>query len=1079
MWLLLLFFPFVIFAQTGIKGVVKDKTGLPIAGATVTIKGTKLGATTDFDGNFSMNLPSSPATIVVKNTGYQNKTIEVKSGGNYNIILEESENVLATVNIGYSKKAAKDLTGSIASIKMDETKAIETPNIESILQGQTAGVNVTKGNGPGDAASVNIRGVGSLTGSTQPLYVIDGIVMDTATESISDPLFGSSSTGQNGLVGVDPADIVDIQVLKDASATAIYGSLGANGVIIITTKQGKKGGLKVSYNTSATVGESVGLYKMLSTEDYVKLQNQKHIKFGDGSQYFYEPDGKIREYRSAEDDNAYYSPVDWADKFYRNTDLIKHKLSLSGGTNKFKYLISGSYEKNNGIIKNVFSEDYNATAKLRYEPSKKLQFGLTTGYYNSLSGRTAVSNNQAGPTRSIYKNITIGAPLQADLSNLEFTRSLQDYELGPTGFVQDYDDIFTDHRYIGAFDVRYNIQKNIRYNGKIGVDYRDSDRLRWDGLGIQVGYENNGRAGYSYMDRLSYNIDNTVDFLKLMKGKHDLDVTAGIVYNYTNNQKISYAAEQFNATGIANRGKDFLKNIYNYGRPEFGGQILYSYPFDESAAEAILSGLTRVNYSFLKKYLFTGTMRADGSSKFLGKNKWGYFPSASLAWKVNEESFLKSVSEIDLLKVRLGYGASGNQRIQPNRIFQTYNYNNAGYSNGDGIINAALQYQNIPNPNLKWETITQLNTGLDLTMWGGKMNFTADAYIKESKDLLNDLRVGGSAGVSKYLINRGSLTNRGLEFSLNGDVIKNKKWNLNLYGNIAFNKTKIGDLGLEKSQFGEDANGNPIEYRAYLGSDISLTGNTTYPVNLFAEGMEVGLFYGFQTDGIVKPYTEVGGVLVDNADPSKTYAKVNGLDPEVGIYNYVDQNKDGLIDDNDKRIIGNPNPDFTYGFGSKLSYKDLSLSMNFNGTHGFDIFNANYLFETNSYQYDVTNIRQSAYDNMYDEVTNPNGTSPGLLTAAVGKKQIESAPAVDKFVSDGSFLRLQSVVINYNVPVKKMKGIDALNVSVSGNNLLLFTKYEGYDPELSAFRFDGGVMGVDISSAPRQRTYTIGVGVTF
>ncbi|HIC30831.1 MAG TPA: SusC/RagA family TonB-linked outer membrane protein, partial [Flavobacteriaceae bacterium] len=471
--------------------------------------------------------------------------------------------------------------------------------------------------------------------------------------------------------------------------------------------------------------------------------------------------------------------------------------------------------------------------------------------------------------------------------------------------------------------------------------------------------------------------------------------------------------------------------------------------------ESLLSYLARVNYTLKNKYLFTATFRADGSSKFSEGNKWGYFPAFAFAWKINKERFLRKSTTISEAKLRLGWGLTGNQAIKPYSTITQFNLTQSPYSDADGNAQSALIPVNLSNPNLTWETTSQYNAGLDYGFFNDRITGVVDVYYKEIKDLLLRAQAPPSVGYEEYVVNRGNITNQGLEFSINADIINNDKFKWNVYGNIAFNKNKVGDIGYEPDTFGTQT------YSAYIGTQVSGGNFFKVPANIFIEGEEPALFYGYATNGIISNDSQLANA------PS-----FNGNAPQLGDVLLVDQNNDGVIDDADLTIIGNPNPDFNYGFGTSFEYKNFSLSAFFNGVYGNDIANGNLLREAYA-DNGSTNVRTEAYFNAWSP-ENPNGTYP-----RVGYDLADETGFTDRIVEDGSFLRLANVTLGYNIPLNEKAFFNNANVSISGQNLLLFTNYSGYDPEVNSYSYDPGRVGIDFNSFPNQRSFAVSLNLTF
>ena len=1049
------------YAQTALKGIVMDDTNYPIPGATIIIKGTSIGVTSDFDGNFSIDIPSANSTIVISYLGYESEEVIITNQDTITVILSEgSQQLEEVIIIGYGSSTKSDVTAAITTVNLDNDKKAGVVSVESILKG-TSGINVLSNGEPGAAVSINIRGTSSLSGSNQPLYVIDGIVMDSSQEFLTDPT-NFQSTSKSGIGGVAPEDIASMQVLKDASATAIYGSLGANGVILITTKTGKVGAPKFRFSTSTTIGEAETPYNMLNTEEYVTLLNNKY-KADPNSlaapEYLYpegvnplqiRPDG-LYNFISRNDDNGdgdldligIYESKDWAN-YYRTTVSTNTRLNVSGGSEKTNYYASVGYLSNEGIISNVYLNKLDLNINLRHKINDKLDVGAKFSFTNSKNSLTGGSSSNAGEENAVYRHLNDAFPieLREDLAPL----GKESFRLSPRGWFDDYDNISKENRYLGNVSLKYRISRSLTYDLKIGGDLRIANLHIWQGIGTKSGSAREGRYAFSELDRFTYNIDQTVLFRPKKIGQHRYSLLAGVVYANTDSEKNYRRASNYTTESQLNRGRDFL-----------GASIIESTVFGISE-ERLLSFLGRGTYAYKDRYKVSGSLRYDGSSKFIGKNRFGLFPAISFAWEIHKESFLENNTIIDELKLRFGYGETGNQRVGDNLTAVNYRISPEGYA-ANGTLLQAFEKTNIPNTELTWETQKQFNAGIDLSLFENRMNLTVDAYDKNSDDLLNTLSIGGSSGDDVIVINKGSIKNSGIELALSGDIISTEIFNWNAYGSYSYNKVSIEKLGLEKSQFGSAG-----EFVGYYGRPIQVSNTNTVPTNVYLEGEAPGLFFGFETDGIITA-----------ADIASGYPTINGIPAQEGFYKLIDKNNDGNITNEDKIIIGDPNPDFIVSFGTGLEYRNWSLSASFYGVMGNDIYNANYLTENYSAENRYNNVRESYYQNAYSP-ENPTGTLPAIN---LQKSTLNEVGVLDVAVSDGSFLRLQNISLGYAIPINPKSKISGFKLFASMSNVFTWTNYNGVEPEISSLRFTPGVAGVDIATPPNQKTVTIGGSINF
>ena len=1058
----MLLFPISIVAQTTVKGKITDNQNNPLPGASVLIKGTTKGAMTDFDGLFSIDVPKTPSTLIISYLGFTSKEVVITNQNNITVVLESSsEQLEEIVIIGYGSSTKSDVTAAITTVKPNVDDKAGVAVAESILKG-VSGLNVLSNGEPGAAVSINIRGTSSLSGSNQPLYVIDGIVMDTAEEFLTDPTNFQNSS-KSGIGGVAPEDIESIQILKDASATAIYGSLGANGVILITTKSGKKGAPKFKYSSSATVGSAVIPYDLLNTEDYVNLMSEKYklnpnslagpeYQFPEGrSPFELREDGLYNFINRNDEDNdgnldliGVFEARDWR-SLYRNTFSTNNRLNVSGGTEKTTYYVSLGYMKNEGIVPSVFLERMDVNLNIKHTVNTKLQIGGKLAYTNSTNSIIGNSGANAQENRSIFGHINDEFPLEIR----ENIAPLEDegFRITPRGWIDEYDNISKENRLIGNVFAKYKITNSLTYDLKIGGDLRKGELDVWQGVGTQAGFLREGRYSFSELERFSYNIDQTILFSPKNIGNHRFTLLGGVVYASTDSENKYTRASNYSTEGQLNRGRDF-----------FGASIIET-PVINFGPQKLLSFLGRGTYAYKNRYKVSGSLRYDGSSKFVGKNRFGLFPAISFAWEMHKEKFLKKSKTIDQLKFRLGYGETGNQRVGSNLTAVNYRISPEGYATSGSLLQA-YEKTNIANEDLTWETQKQFNAGLDFVMFNDRLSITLDAYDKTSDDLLNTLSIGGSSGDDAIVINQGSISNKGIELALNGNVFETENFTWNLYGTYTKNKVEILNLGLEEAQFGAAG-----RFIGYFGRPIQVSSTNTVPTNVYLEGEAPGLIYGFESDGIIT-----------SDDINKGYPTINGDAPVEGFYKLIDKNGDGDINNEDKVIIGNPNPDFIVSFGTNVNYKNWSLSADFYGVYGNDIYNANYLTEVYSAENRYNNVRTSYLNNYYDPTTNPTGNLPALN---LQNATLNEVGIVDTAVQDGSYLRLQSVSLGYTVPLSKISKITGLKFFASAGNLFTWTNYNGFNPEISSLRFTPGVSGVDIASPPNQKTFTFGASINF
>lgn len=1033
--LILLLSPLAIFAQTTLIGKVTDNSNFPLPGASVIIKGTATGTATDIDGGFTIEISNTPTTLVVSYIGFITKEVVVNNEKSITVVLEEdSEQLDEVVVVGYGSVNRKDLTGAVTSVKPDEEIASQTQSIENLLKGRAAGVQVTQnGTDPTAPVSIKIRGTGSLTSSTEPLYVIDGIIVNSATEGSADPLQGNSFlANQGGLTGIDPNDIESFEVLKDASATAIYGSRGANGVILITTKKGKIGKAQFKFNSSTSIGEVVRNIDVLDGLEYANYLNDRAVVEGNAQKFIINSDGS---FAAVEDPDTILQPVDWADATYKSSVIEKYRISVSGGKEGSDYYVAAGYMKNKGVVPRAYSKSTDLSLNLNNQLTSKLKLGMKiAGTYteNSASKGTEILGST---NNSLVRQVISGAPILDYNEDNELDEDVID---DPTAWEVGYDDLSDEFRVLSSIKLDYKITDDLTYTLLTGMDKRQKERSLWYGSEIRRGAEVNGEAGLSTLNRFKYNVDNTLSYKKRFNKNHRINAVVGITYDELNTKSTTYRTTGFADESLRADGIHFGENITPLTLFKQG--------------ETYMSYLGRVNYTLKNKYIFTGTFRADGSSKFPEGKKWGYFPSFAAAWSIIDENFMENQKTFSNLKLRAGWGLTGNSNI-PNYRYLNLFTSSGLVSNSGGGAEVGLVPAYLPNENITWETTEQFNAGLDYALFDNRITGSIDVYYKDSKDLLLSVEIPTSTGFANYFANQGGIENKGIELTIFADIISNDNFTWDVYGNFSLNRNEIKSLGIPEASWGT------ITGSAFTGTKVS---NGTYfkvPANIFIQGQASGLFYGYETNGIVT--TENVGDA-----PSTSYGAA-----QPGDVFFVDQNDDGAINGDDLTLIGDPNPDFTYGFGTSFTYNDVSLSLAFDGVYGNNIANANLIRETLT-SGNNQNVRKEAYFDAYDEVTNPGGAMPRIgYDVNLG--------FTDRIVEDGSFLRLSAVVLGYKIPTSDNSFFNDASVFVSGQNLILWTDYSGYDPEVNSFAYDPGRVGLDWNAFPNKRTISLGVNLNF
>lgn len=1029
------------FAQNrNITGKVTDVTKQGIAGATLQIEGTKRYTTTDAGGNFSIQSTASNEVLLISYTGFLTQKIAIGTKSVINVTLAEDAKLLNdVVVIGYGSVKKSDVTGAITSIKPDANEASKSLSVENLLQGKVAGVSISASVAtPGAASSVTIRGANSLRGDNQPLYIIDNIPQASTGAFPASALGGSDfQIAQNPLTNLSPSDIEDIQILKDASATAIYGSRGANGVIIVTTKKGKKGKAKVNARANFTTANATNLRDMLSLPEYAAYRNERlgataaqFFPVGDEMRYVFS--GQIYD---AADPSTYrlITERNWQKEIYRSAFSQNYDVSISGGENAIKYYLSADYKNINGLVKQTGLKQSGMRINLSGDLSKSLTFNASLSGSLKKNNMMSGGNTRGGVTGSITRTAIDSAPFEIP-SDDPILQSNEEAKTTTLSWLNDYDDITNEKSMRASADLTWKISKNFSYNVRSGGNIMVQDRSRWYGVQLFQGLNNNGLLGLSNLNSNNYTVENLINYNGSINKIVNISATAGVTY------------DDYNWLSDATTGTNFqFKNLRTNGL-HMASIINKLQPMQKDYQ--LLSYLGRLNLSFLDgKYLATITARADGSSKFKEGNRWALFPSFALAWRADQEEWIKRLTWVDQLKLRVGYGKTGSQSISPYNSFYDYGQI-VDYATPGGVKAMAIGVSNLQNSDLKWETTSAYNTGLDFSFWKGKLSGTIDAYYKETNDLLIEKNLPSSTAFNTITMNQGALSNKGVELSLSSELISREQFSWSISGNIGVNRSKIIDLGLPETQFGSEY------YKAYLGNSI---GDHFGSANIFIVGKAPGLFWGYKTDGIIQ--------TGDTTPTSSIFTQT------PGNIKVVDVNDDGKIDANDKTIIGNPNPDFNYGFQTAIEYKQFKFSAAFYGVHGGEVINGNIRYEQTPSQ-QTSNMISDAFNGAW-RADAPSNLYPGI-------NSVLQNVVYDRYVEDASFLRCSDITLGYTFPKTTFSNkIGNLNLFASVKNAFVITGYSGYDPEMRTFSFDGLRPGIDLNSYSNPRQFIMGLNVTF
>ncbi len=1040
-----------------VKGQVKDANE-PLMGVTVMVEGTNTVTATDLDGNYMITVPNKNSVLVFSYIGYQKKSVKVNGKTVINVTMEDDSQLLdEVVVIGYGSVKKSDVTGAITSLKPEDMEASTASGLDGLLQGKVAGLVVgTTNTTPGAASSITIRGASSLRGDNQPLYVIDNIPQ-ASTGEFASSAFGNDDyqTAADPLSSLNPQDIESIEVLKDASATAIYGSRGANGVILITTKKGKSGKPRVSVNANFTIANATRLYDMLNLSDYADYRN---LQSGPDDRQFFKEGNEVRYIFSggkydANDPETYrvLTERDWQREIYRSAFSQSYAMQVNGGSENVKYFVSASFKDINGIVKQTGLKQGDLRANLSMNLSKTVTADLSLSGSLKQNDMMSGSNANGGAQGSVSVTAITSQPFEypADDPSLSGTNGMEK-RITVFSWLNDYDDQTSENAFRASLDLKWKIWDGLTYSLRAGGNLRDEYRARWFGLETFRGNNDQGALGTTDLKQWNVTVENMFNYHKTFDRILDLDVVAAVTY------------DDYNFLNKLIQGRQFSNFSFGVDGMHMAEKISYLEPVQRDYQ--LLSYLGRANLSFLDgRYLATASFRADGSSRFKRGHRWAYFPSFSLAWRIEQENFIKdNVNWLDQLKLRVGYGQTGNSAIDPYSSFSNYSQI-IDYATATGDKVLALAVDKLQNEGLTWETTESWNVGLDFGVLKNRLRGSFDFYNKSTKDLLISRMLPLSAGYTSVYYNSGNMLNRGVEFSLEADIIHTKNFTWTFGGNIGKNKAKIMELGVSQGTFGY---GELENIYAYEGNSL---GNHFGNAHLFWVGHEPGLFIGYKTDGIVQEsdLPENGGNYNVVQDLS------TGGKPQAGDIKIIDQNGDGKINTDDRVIIGNPNPKFTYGFQTRFSWKDLSLSAQFNGVYGKDLINTNTRYQAIPNK-TGGNLRTESWQNVWTP-ENTSGTYPRV------NYTLPTPAVLDMYVEDASFLRCTDITLAYNIPNKVLKksGFESINVFASVKNAFIITNYSGYDPEVNTFAFDGLRPGVDMSSFPHARSFIFGLNVSF
>jgi len=1003
-------------AQSRVTGFVTDNNGVPLLGVNVIEQNTSNGTTTDFDGNFAIITTRENAVLVFSFVGFVSQEIPVSGPQELSITLKEDAAALdEVVVIGYGSQLQENITGSVSRITSESIENIPQVSVDQLMQGRAAGVNVTKNSGqPGAAVSVRIRGVNTITGSSEPLYIIDGV-----------PTSGEAGAeGLSPLAAINPNDIESINILKDASATAIYGSRGSNGVVLITTKKGRIGEGKLTYNTYVAFQRPTNKIDVMNLEQYARLQNAIGEIYGlDAQVEFLRPE-------------LLGPGTDWQAEIFDDALQQNHELSFSGASEDINYYISSSYTNQEGTVIGSGFDRMTVRANVNANIKDWIKTGINLSASRT-NDRITLNNASNGiislsllnnPARAIYNpDGSYAGPVTPDEIAFGIRNPIAE-----------------------ALNIRNTIERN-RMFGNIFLELDLTETLSFR---TELGGDIGNNLADQFQPTFSYGaLERGQNQVNLRRENNDFWILKNLL-TYTNKFNdlhnvtvlLGQEVQESSWQGVTAQDSDFVGNEF----PILGTGNSQDITGQYIGSSALESYFGRAIYSYDNRYNLTASFRADGSSKFAAGNKWGYFPSLSASWSISNEAFMEDVEAIQGIKLYGGYGEVGNQNI-PNFA---YGVRLVPVSTGLGT---GFEFSNFGNPDLTWESSTQTNIGLDFSLFNSRFGTTVEVYNKVSRDFLYQLAVtdfvtGGSSpgAITAPWVNLGEMVNRGIDLSLSYNTLNSPvKWSSVLTFSHYKNEVTelLGDL--------------------VINGSLNLN-DTDQNITRTEVGQPVGMFYGYQVEGLFRTTSDFEGAAIQFGRP---FEDALFSTTWLGDVKYRDINKDGVINNDDRTVIGNPHPDFTFGFQNNLSYKAFDLGLFLQGSYGNDVFNAvnRTLTAANSYY-----VNQSPAVLDYWSIDNPNSTAPRLA-----RNDTPNILISDRYIEDGSYLRIQNLTLGFTLPSNSSKqiGISKLKIYGSVQNLYTFTNYSGYDPEVGTYNQNALLMGIDNGRYPSPRTFTLGLNV--
>lgn len=1011
-----------VFQDRQVSGIVTSSDGEPMPGVNVVIKSTSSGTVTDATGRYNLNVPGDNAILVFSFIGYMTQEVSVGNQSAINVKLEASlETLSEVVVIGYGTVKKSDLTGSVSSVKAEELKAVPTTSFEQALQGRAAGVQVSQTSGqPGAEASIRIRGTSSILAQNEPLYVIDGMLINSSSGDVT----AGGGLGQriSPLAAISPGDIESIEILKDASATAIYGSRGANGVILITTKRGKKGTSTVDFETYYGVQEASNMLDLLNAQQFGELVNEAKINSGQLPVY-------VNPQNLGEG-------TDWQEELLRVAPIQNYQLTFSGGNEKTQYAITGGLFDQKGVIVNSNFQRYSFRSNIttaindKFTVGTNLAFSRTRG--NTVNtGLQFITPGVIGGALGMNPILPVYDPTRKGGYTHENTIAGQIGTVigNPVAEAKEHKSLSTNSRFLGNIEGSYKLAKGLTFKTTFGVDAVFSRDRVFAPSWLKASEGSRGEAGLANLEAFTWLNENTLTYNTDLREKDNLNVVLGYTLQEFQNE--------FNSVYVFDIPDDKL------GFHNLGAALNPQAPSNGETRWSMVSYLGRAQYSLTGKYIFTLTGRVDASSKFAENNKYSFFPSAAFAWRIIEEPFMQNIQAFSDLKLRGSIGIIGNQAISP------YQSLPLTAPQGEGVFNTGTGYsyyissqpQSFNNPDLKWETTRQISAGIDASFFEGRLSASLDYYQKYTYDLLLSTPISSTTGFEFTTLNVGNVENRGFDLEINSFNTSNSsavKWTSAL--NFSINRNKVTRLATDN-----DVN---------LGSGLILR-----------EGEAIGTFYGYQFDGIFQTNEE--------ADASAVFVNQTGANKAVaGDRRYRDVNNDGVINEDDRMILGNALPDFTWGLNNDIGYKNFTLSFFIQASHGNEMANLN-TAALEDFR-GLNNVSAEAALNRWTP-HNPSNRYP----RALANRSVDVGTFSSVMVEDASYVRLKNVTLGYNLPSNMLQRLSVRNVRVylSATNLFTITDYKGFDPEGSAHGTATAYPGVDQGRYPLTKTYLVGLNI--